>query len=761
MSLVRSISTRFFSGVAEYGTSALSAHGLKLAQSAASSQELTGAFKQQVAVESKTSISSVSDSMVERSRLGSAPSKSAAAGLRPISSLRSPLTRNTRDLGPLDSVIADPSALEVDEDEEGFEEAVELIGTPVSSFSEVLSEALRARLLAAGIKSLFPVQTETVRRVLKGENVVVRSRTGSGKTIGFALPVIEMLERDGIELTTRRGRGPRCLVIAPTRELASQISDEFRKFVGRNLKVASIYGGVAMGPQFGMLREGVDIVVGTPGRMMDLLSQGALRLDQVKVAVLDEADEMLRMGFKEDVEQIFESTPEAKQCMLWSATMPPWVRDLAKKFLRNPQFVDLVGDNAAKLPSTVAHHAFIVDNPTREETFIALLTHYAREHAAGSQVRILVFTETKAEAGRLAMLNIPGVRMGSLTGDLSQQQRERTLMDYKAGRLAVICATDVAARGLDINDVEVVIQFRLPRNEEAFTHRAGRTGRAGKKGISIMLASPQEFSLLHRLENDLGFNFSVRPVPTPDARNLSERDISKVFSQVLTTPTEAADGVVGSGLYDRIIKRMPVEQALRNALALLAAGGNSISYKSLITGQRGLVTLLVRPTAAFFSLAGVIRFEAPPVSTIASSSGAGMIRGKRDSALIAYERACIGSLSKLFDAFDVPPIDRPRAGSIFAAKDGLVFDMQSPAFSSLRAGIDSKLSKAVNKDSAVESFVSVVLELPTEVKASLAYGPDQARTFEATFTKQKSLNRNGGGFSPSSRFGGGKGRGYF
>lgn len=206
---------------------------------------------------------------------------------------------------------------------------------------------------------------------------------------------------------------------------------------------------------------------------------------------------------------------------------------------------------------------------------------------------------------------------------------------------------------------------------------------------------------------------------------------------------------------------MPVEQALRNALALLAAGGNSISYKSLITGQRGLVTLLVRPTAAFFSLAGVIRFETPPVSTIASSSGAGMIRGKRDSALIAYERACIGALSKLFDAFDVPPIDRPRAGSIFAAKDGLVFDMQSPAFSSLRAGIDSKLSKAVNKDSAVESFVSVVLELPTEVKASLAYGPDQARTFEATFTKQKSLNRNGGGFSPSSRFGGGKGRGYF
>jgi superfamily II DNA/RNA helicase len=751
MQFSRSVTKRLFSSVAEYGTSTFSSQGLKLApQTSTVSQELSSAFKKNVL---ETSTAAATTTTLERNRPVTTTLKT-NTGIRPLSTPRSPLYRTSRDIGSLDSVIADQSAIEVDEDEEGVEEAVELIGTPVSSFSEVLSEALRARLLAAGIKSLFPVQTETVRRVLKGENVVVRSRTGSGKTIGFALPVIEMLERDGIELATRRGRGPRCLVIAPTRELASQISDEFRKFVGRNLKVASIYGGVAMGPQFGMLREGVDIVVGTPGRMMDLLSQGALRLDQVKVAVLDEADEMLRMGFKEDVEQIFESTPEAKQCMLWSATMPPWVRDLAKKFLRNPQFVDLVGDNAAKLPSTVAHHAFIVDNPTREETFIALLTHYAREHAAGSQVRILVFTETKAEAGRLAMLNIPGVRMGSLTGDLSQQQRERTLMDYKAGRLAVICATDVAARGLDINDVEVVIQFRLPRNEEAFTHRAGRTGRAGKKGISIMLASPQEFSLLHRLETDLGFNFSVRPVPTADARNLAERDISKVFLQVLTTPTEAADGVVGSGLYDRITKRISVEQALRNALALLAAGGNSLAYKSLITGQRGLVTLAVRPCSAFFSLAGVTRFDAPPIMP-----GAGMIRGKRDAALIAYERACIGALGKLFDAFDVSPVDRPRSGSIFAAKDGLVFDMQSQAFSALRAGIDSKLSKVAEKGVAVESFVSVVLELPTEVKASLAYGPDQARTFEATFTKQKSLNRGGG--ASSLRFGGGKGRSFY
>jgi len=694
---------------------------------------------------------------------------------------------------PLDSIISDEgiaaareeagAGADADEGDEGSATYVakELQGTPVEAFAQHLSDPLRARLVAAGIASLFPVQTVTVRRVLAGENVVVRSRTGSGKTLGFALPVIEMLEREGAEASLRRGRGPRCLVIAPTRELASQITEEFRRFAGR-LRICSIYGGVAMGPQFGQLREGVDIVVGTPGRLIDLLQQGALRLDAVKVAVLDEADEMLRMGFKEDVEQIFESTPREKQCMLWSATVPPWVRELAKKFLRSPQFVDMVGDDAAKLPSTVAHHAFVVDGATREEAFVSLLTHYAREGGQGAngagapgpaaQARVLVFTETKAEAGRLAMLSVPGgVRMASLTGDLSQVQRERTLADYKAGRLAVICATDVAARGLDINDVEVVIQYRVPRNEEAFTHRAGRTGRAGKKGISIMLISPSEFSLVRRLESSLGFSFSVRPVPVITGHGaVAERDSSRVYAQVLNTPAEAANSVVSSGLYERVVRRVgSPELALRSALALLIAGGNGLAYKSLLTGLRGFVTLVARPGAPAFALLGAAATVLePPAAPPAAAGAVAAARFRREPAFAAYERAASAALTRLFDEAGVPGPERPRPYAVFVANDGaVVFDLHGMSYASMRAALDAKLRERAEKKAAgtgagagaapsLEGALAVLQELPAEVKGVLAAGRDQMRDFDQAFSRSRT---GGGGRGGGGGAGGGWGRG--
>jgi ATP-dependent RNA helicase DDX21 len=279
---------------------------------------------------------------------------------------------------------------------------------------------------------------------MAGKDMVVRSRTGSGKTIGFALPVIEKLIQED---HSSRGRKPRCIVLAPTRELAVQIHREFER-IGPQLSTVCIYGGASYIPQESSLRRGVDIVVGTPGRVTDHMNKGTLLLDKVKMFILDEADEMLKMGFQEDVENIMKAVPEqGRQTNLWSATMPRWVQDLAKRYCTNLEFLDMVGTSTLRTADTIRHVA-IAAAPDAKPAVIAAVV---RTHARGG--RALVFAQTKLEVDALA--SAPDLRglARALHGDISQGIRERTLEEFREGRFLVLVATDVAARGIDVPEV--------------------------------------------------------------------------------------------------------------------------------------------------------------------------------------------------------------------------------------------------------------------------------------------------------------------
>lgn len=666
---------------------------------------------------------------------------------------------------------------DVDEEETSENES-EVRGRPVDDFSDMLSEATRRRLIGKGITSLFPVQIETLQRVMRGENIVVRSRTGSGKTLGFAIPIIEMLDRDSAqrpELTrayTKAAQGvaappgPRCLVLAPTRELAGQVADEFKRVAGR-LRVCAIYGGTAFGPQLDALREGVDIVVGTPGRVMDMMQSGSLRLNNVRVVVLDEADEMLRMGFKEDVETILADTPEEKQAMLWSATVPPWVRSLAGRFLRSPVFVDLVGDDAAKLPKTVAQVAHVVHESTRDESLAAVLSaHCNGVKEAGGVPRVLVFTETKLEAGRLAALQVPGVRLSALTGDMAQAARERTLTSLRNGAIDVVVATDVAARGLDLNDVTAVVQYRLPRGLETFVHRSGRTGRAGKQGVTITLAAATEHRLLVKLEKDLGFQFALNPIPLPgmaENGSLSAKHSDRLLRSILNVPSVATESIVNSGVFDAIVGRVGAESGLKAALALLATGATNLTYKSLQSGASNVVTVQIDTESEEFKL-----LTGATVPRTSDSIG---------PQIAAFAKQSAPALKRLFAAGNVSPGDRPSLapsylsvpsalgqdlGNIHYTPEGVFLDLPVAVFDEFRATLAAKLealaaSKPVPTKYQVSSVVAPAAALPASVRSILSKSSEQYSDLEAPHDRNRSLKSKGRGDRGGDRFRGDRG----
>lgn len=253
------------------------------------------------------------------------------------------------------------------------------------------------------------------------------------------------------------------------------------------------------------------------------------------MAVLDEADEMLRMGFKEDCEQIFAAMPPAteRQTMLWSATVPPWVRQLTSTYCRSAKFVDLVGNDAPKLAATASFQACTVTPSTRGDIFAAFLSHAV---ASSKSSRVLVFTDTKKEASELSRLSIPGVSMRELTGDLSQPLRDKALADFRAGRVNVLCATDVAARGLDIPDVDLVMHYRMPQQQETFVHRSGRTARAGRDGRVVALMEPSDWSVATTWERSLQFSFTVVATPSIDAAAVLTESAARVVAQVKYVP---------------------------------------------------------------------------------------------------------------------------------------------------------------------------------------------------------------------------------
>lgn len=443
------------------------------------------------------------------------------------------------------------------------------------NFDQLIAPELAARLLERGIAEASPIQEQSLPLTLAGKDLIGRARTGTGKTLAFALPIIQKLEP-----SRERARLPRAIVVAPTRELAKQVADEFSK-TGLGLTTVTVYGGAAYGPQENALRRGVDVVVGTPGRLIDHLERGNLDLSAVQFAVLDEADEMLSVGFAEAIETILQKTPEARQTMLFSATLNNDINRLSRKYLREPVLVDTVGEGKSQAAQTVEHLKVKVGR-SRTRVLADLLTIYNPEKA-------IVFTRTKREADELANELIHrGIESEALHGDLAQSQRERALGAFRSGRVGVLVATDVAARGLDIPEVDLVVQYHLPQDPDSYVHRSGRTGRAGRTGTAIIMYGERENREVAGLERITGVRFTERQLPTP--KEVGEASARSSADMVRKVDSEVAKSFQGEA--ERLFSELGLE-ALTRALAKISGVSEPVKAASLLSGEEGLTTLIL------------------------------------------------------------------------------------------------------------------------------------------------------------------------
>jgi ATP-dependent RNA helicase RhlE len=359
------------------------------------------------------------------------------------------------------------------------------------SFRELgLAEALLRAVGEQGYESPTPIQIQAIPHVLGGRDVLGCAQTGTGKTAAFALPVLQTLAD---ERPAGPGRAPRALVVSPTRELADQIGGDVRAY-GRHLRLESavVFGGVAQTPQVRALRRGVDLLVATPGRLLDLLGQGHVRLDRVEILVLDEADRMLDMGFLPDVRRIVAAAPARRQTLLFSATMPPEIAGLADQLLVEPVRVAVAPPASAA--ETVRQAVLMVAREDKP----ALLAHLLADPA---MQRTLVFTRTKHGADRVChKLERQGIATAAIHGDKSQGARLRALDQFRRGEVRVLVASDIAARGLDIDDVTHVVNYDVPNEPDTYVHRIGRTGRAGASGDALSLCAHEERGFLRAIE---------------------------------------------------------------------------------------------------------------------------------------------------------------------------------------------------------------------------------------------------------------------
>jgi ATP-dependent RNA helicase DeaD len=364
-------------------------------------------------------------------------------------------------------------------------------------------ELLRA-LTALGYEEPTPIQREAIPLLLQGRDLLGQAATGTGKTAAFALPVLQRICRgDG-------GREPRALVLVPTRELAMQVSEAMHRY-GRDLgaRVVPIYGGQPIGRQLRALEGGVDVVVATPGRALDHIGRGTLRLGNLEIVVLDEADEMLDMGFAEDIEAILGETREDRQTLLFSATLPPRINGIARRHLRDPVRIQLGTEKAARDDaSLVRQTAYVVPRAHKAAALGRILD-------VESPAAALVFCRTREEVdGLTETLNGRGYRAEALHGGMSQEQRDRAMGRLRNGTADLVVATDVAARGLDIDKLTHVVNYDVPPAPDAYVHRIGRVGRAGREGVAITLAEPREHRMLKTIERATGRRIAVEKLPT-------------------------------------------------------------------------------------------------------------------------------------------------------------------------------------------------------------------------------------------------------
>jgi ATP-dependent RNA helicase DeaD len=369
-----------------------------------------------------------------------------------------------------------------------------------------LSKSLVESTTALGYEEPTPVQRETIPLLLEGRDLLGQAATGTGKTAAFALPMLQRIEDSG-EAGRRHASG---LILVPTRELAMQVAEAVHKYArGTKLTVLPLYGGAPMHQQIRTLERGANIVVATPGRALDHIRRRTLVLEKLQVLILDEADEMLDMGFADDLDAILEATPASRQTALFSATMPPRIRSIAERHLKDPARIAIAGEKpvAGKLPR-VRQVAFIVARPHKAAALERVLE---TENAASA----LVFCRTRLEVDTLVeTLNAHGHRAEALHGGMEQRLRDRVMSRFRDGTADLLVATDVAARGLDIERLSHVINYDVPNSSETYLHRIGRTGRAGREGTAITLVEPREHRLLRSMEAVTKQRIEVAPVPT-------------------------------------------------------------------------------------------------------------------------------------------------------------------------------------------------------------------------------------------------------
>jgi ATP-dependent RNA helicase DeaD len=431
-----------------------------------------------------------------------------------------------------------------------------------------LAPQVQRALLQKGFSTPTPIQAQTLPHSLAGRDILGQARTGTGKTLAFGLPIASRLQ-----VSDARGRAPRALILTPTRELALQVATELA-WLAPHLMVVAVYGGTGYGKQAAELKRGSDIVVATPGRALDYLKQGALMLSKVEVAVLDEADEMLSMGFEEEVETLLAATPKARQTMLFSATLPNWAKKLAGEHLSEPVQVNVMQEEA------VTYQEIAIEASVKHR--LGILSDILHAHHGD---KAIIFTHTKAEVDSLAKaLSLQGHAAEAIHGDLNQPQRERVLSRFRAGQVSALIGTNVAARGLDIPEVDLVVHYRIPTEAEAYQHRSGRTGRAGRSGTVIILYGSREKRELQQLERAVGRSFTRSTPPTPET--IQEAKLSNLLHRARMQSQTDKDA--WQDIAAELIESGDAE-TLAGLFALVLGGAPA--PRSLLTGEDNWVTL--------------------------------------------------------------------------------------------------------------------------------------------------------------------------
>ena len=421
-----------------------------------------------------------------------------------------------------------------------------------------LPEALLATLTSLGYQKPSPIQAQSIPALLTGRDLIGQAQTGTGKTAAFALPILA-----GLSNNQAQAQSPQALVLAPTRELAMQVAEAFQRY-SENLghcRVLAVYGGQSMRDQLRELKRGVQIVVGTPGRLLDHLNRNSLDLSALRWLVMDEADEMLRMGFIDDVEAILAHTGGKQQTALFSATMPPRIKHIADRYLRDPERVSIPA--ATTTVATIEQRVVWVRQREKSAAVLRLL-------AAEDFDAVIIFTRTRESTSELAeQLSNAGYAATAINGDMNQAQREQTISLLKQGKIDILVATDVAARGLDVERISHVINYDLPHEFDTYVHRIGRTGRAGRSGRAILLADPRDRRQIRALEHTTRQPLQALDLPSDEA--LQQRRTDR-FRQKLAERLGHADGVAWHSLADELRSELSltVTDLAAGLLALLA-----------------------------------------------------------------------------------------------------------------------------------------------------------------------------------------------